>query len=454
MLYLTKASALAAATAAAAEIKSVQDAVSGRGATATLTPAEQTKYENACVALDAARDDATAHDKSAAKDAERKAWLETPTNRLPQAGGSQEAHPAAGDDEEESDADYSYLDTKSLEFKFRFNAKPLPRAFMKSIRGGAMSELETKSLAKWTTRQRAMERKFSSTQDRDGGLATPPEVRSEIIMRIRDAVFVRQYATTITTQRESVMLPTMEVPSQTTTRVGEKTTVTATEMTNMLGRQRMIPSKRLAIVKCPRELLEDEDFPLVDRIIAMYATTTGEEEEQQFLTGNGNGEPLGIYTALVGTSSEIDIAGATTAMVPEDILDAVYTLHAQYRKRASWTLHRKVIAAIRKMRDLSGGAGTGNWMWQPGLQAGQPDRLVGYPLLESEYVTDPYTGADGDPMLLFGDWSTYYICDRTNLEIVRDDSIYRATDEIGYFIRRRYDGMPTLASPWVRVNRK
>lgn len=454
MLYLTKAAALAAATAALATGEEIRTAIGKRPTgEQKFTAEESQKYDKVMADYDAAMADVKLHEK----DLERKKEFEQPKNRLPAGDGATERKMETGNDVTEDvddGSEYSYLDRKSQEFKFRYSKRPLTRAWTKNFRGVQLDEPETKALGEWATRSAAITRKFSSLQDRDGGLATPPEVRTEVIQRIRDLLWIRSRATVITTQRESVMLPTLETGSPTTTRVGEKTTVSVSSITNMLGRQRMVPTKRLAIVKVPRELLEDEDFPLVDQVISMYSRYTGEEEEVQFLTGSGNGEPLGIFTALAGTSSEVDIAGSTTALVPEDIMDAVYRLHAQYRKRASWTLHRLVIAAIRKMRDLSGGAGTGQWMWQPGLQAGEPDRLVGYPLLESEYVPNPYTGADGDPMLLFGDWSTYYICDRTNLEIVRDDSIYRATDEVGYFIRRRYDGMPTLASPWVRVNRK
>lgn len=454
MLYLTKAAALAAATAALATGEEIRTAIGKRPtAEQKFTADESQKYDKVMADYDAAMADVKAHEK----DLERKKEYEQPKNRLPagDAGRKHELDTGTDVTEDVDDgSEYSYLDRNSQEFKFRYSKRPLTRAWTKNFRGVTLDEPETKALGEWQARSAAIQRKFSSTADRDGGLATPPEVRTEVIQRLRDLLWIRSLATVITTQRESVMLPTLETGSPTTTRVGEKTTVSVTNITNMLGRQRMIPSKRLAIVKVPRELLEDEDFPLVDQVISMYSRFTGEEEEVQFLTGSGNGEPLGIFTALAGTSSEVDIAGSTTALVAEDIYDAVYTLHAQYRKRASWTLHRLVIAAIRKMRDASGGAGTGNWLWQPGLQAGEPDRLAGYPLRESEYVPNPYAGADGDPMLLFGDWSTYYICDRTNLEIVRDDSKYRETDEIGYFIRRRYDGMPTLASPWVRVNRK
>ena len=454
MLYLTKKAAEDAKKAAWDTMDTVRKGVLARGATATFEAAESEKFTKAETDFDAADLDIKAHEKHD----ERTRVMALPVNRLPAGEGQGETKgrtTGEGEGDEDSEKDWSYLDTKSVEFKFRFSKKAIERAFVKNIRGSQLDEAETKAYAKFHARQQALQRKFSSTQDRDGGLATPPEVRTEVIMRIRDMTWVRQLATVITTQRESVILPTLEPGTNTTTRVGEKTTVSVTDLTNMLGRQRMIPSKRLAIVKAPRELLEDEDFPLVDRIIAMYATWTAEEEEAQFLTGTGNGEPLGIYTALVGTSSAVDIAGSTPALVAEDLYDAIYTLKAQYRKRASWTLHRKVIKAIRKMRDDSGAsAGTGQFLWQPGLQAGQPDIIAGYAVRESEYVPDPYTGADGDPMLLFGDWSTYYICDRTNLEIVRDDSKYRDTDEVGYFIRRRYDGMPTLASPWVRTNRK
>jgi len=117
-------------------------------------------------------------------------------------------------------------------------------------------------------------------------------------------------------------------------------------------------------------------------------------------------------------------------------------------------LHRKVLAAIRKFRTAAAGAGTGNFIWQPGLAAGQPSTLLEYPILESEFMPDSYTGSSGDPMALFGDFSWYWIIDRTDLMVLRLNELYAANDQIGVLLRRRTDGAPVMAEAFIRLNRK
>ena len=48
-------------------------------------------------------------------------------------------------------------------------------------------------------------------------------------------------------------------------------------------------------------------------------------------------------------------------------------------------------------------------MWQPGLTSGEPDRLLGRPVVISDYVP---TIAAFAKVIAFGDFSYYWIADR------------------------------------------
>jgi len=90
-------------------------------------------------------------------------------------------------------------------------------------------------------------------------------------------------------------------------------------------------------------------------------------------------------------------------------------------------------ATIRKMKDA-----TGQYLWAQGLAAGQPDRLLGYPVEIWEQMQDIATNAFP---VAFGDFRRgYLLADRTQVRITTDANI-TTPGRIKYFVRRREGGM-------------
>ena len=70
-------------------------------------------------------------------------------------------------------------------------------------------------------------------------------------------------------------------------------------------------------------------------------------------------------------------------------------------------------SAIRKFKTADGA-----FLWQPGLVSGQPDTLLGYPLIEAEDMPD--IGADS-LSIAFGNFKAgYLIAERSETQILRD----------------------------------
>ncbi len=69
------------------------------------------------------------------------------------------------------------------------------------------------------------------------------------------------------------------------------------------------------------------------------------------------------------------------------LVDLVYALKSGYRQNASWVMNRKTQGAIRKLKDSDG-----NYLWQPGLAAGQPETILGKPVLEMVDLPDVAAG--------------------------------------------------------------
>jgi HK97 family phage major capsid protein len=85
-------------------------------------------------------------------------------------------------------------------------------------------------------------------------------------------------------------------------------------------------------------------------------------------------------------------------------MDLYHSIVTGYRGRGFWVMNDSTAAYIRKLREGTG-ATAGNFLWQPGLQAGQPDSLLGRPV-----VTDPAMAAMAINAysIAFGDFSAYF----------------------------------------------
>jgi len=102
-----------------------------------------------------------------------------------------------------------------------------------------------------------------------------------------------------------------------------------------------------------------------------------------------------------------------------------------YLNNARWCTRRAVIAKIRKMK-----ATTGNYLWQPGIQAGQPDTLIGFPILMSEDM--PALAASSLSMCLADFKQTYQIVDRLGVRTLRDP--FTAKPYVIFYTTKRTGG--------------
>lgn len=148
----------------------------------------------------------------------------------------------------------------------------------------------------------------------------------------------------------------------------------------------------------------------VGRLLAFGKDTL---ESAAFTTGTaGASAPVGIISALGGTSSEVS-STTNDAFGLVDLYKLDEQLPARYRGRASWLANRAIYNDIRQF-DTSGGAA----LWER-LGADVPGLLLGRPAYESSDM-DGALGTGNDYVLVFGDFQYYVIADRigTTVEFV------------------------------------
>jgi HK97 family phage major capsid protein len=90
------------------------------------------------------------------------------------------------------------------------------------------------------------------------------------------------------------------------------------------------------------------------------------------------------------------------------------------------------LATLRKLKD-----GQGNYLWQPSYQAGQPETILGRPVVEM--VDMPDIASDAYP-IIFGDFSAYRIVDRLEMSILTNPYLLATTGMTRIHATRRVGG--------------
>jgi len=189
-------------------------------------------------------------------------------------------------------------------------------------------------------------------------------------------------------------------------------------------------------------MLDDAAFDLESWLAGEIAMEFARAEGTAFVKGNGINQPKGFLAAPVsalgdtarpfGTLQYIGTNNATGlgADPDEKLIDLIHSLKAGHRQGASWVMNSTTLAEVRKLKTADG-----NFLWQPGLVAGQPDRLLGYPVVEAEDMPD--IGANAFP-IAFGNFRAgYLIAERTATQILRDPYVnkpfvhFYATKRVG-----------------------
>lgn len=272
---------------------------------------------------------------------------------------------------------------------------------------------------------------LSEGTDADGGYLVPEEFERQIVTTLDEANVIRSLAKVITTGSErKIPVAASHSTAQWTLENGAYTE------SNPTFDQKQIDAYKLTdLVRVSTELLQDSAFDLESYIAGEFARAFGIAEEQAFCVGTGSNQPTGIFTANGGTVGVT--AAATTAITADELISLVYALKSPYRRNAKFLMNDATVAAIRKLKDLNGA-----YMWQPSVQAGQPDRLLGYEIYTSPYVP---TIAAGALAIAFGDFQNYWIADRTGRTVQRLNELYATNGQVGYVATERVDGKVILA---------
>jgi len=280
-----------------------------------------------------------------------------------------------------------------------------------------------------------------------GYLLAPQQFVASLIQAIDDLVFMRPLATKITVMDALGLgvasLDADPADADWTTEI--KAVVEDTTMD--FGKRELTPHPLSKLLKVSMKLLRtgqlNTEQLVRERLAYKYAIT----QEKGFLTGSGAAQPLGVFTASadgISTGRDVSTGNSTTAIAFDGLIEAKFSLKGGYWARSQWLFHRDAVRNITKLKD-----GEGQYIWRESVRVGEPDRLLGQPVMMSEYAPNTFT--TGLYVGLLGDFSFYWIADSLSMQIQRLVELYAGNNQIGFIGRQETDGMPVLEEAFARV---
>lgn len=251
--------------------------------------------------------------------------------------------------------------------------------------------------------------------DTQGGYLAPAEMSQEFVRELVLVSPVRAVASVRSTGSPSVIYPKRTGITNAKWK-GEGQAQEASQPG--FGQVEVVVDELTTFVDISNRLLADSAGQAESEVRLALVEDFAQKEGLAFVSGSGVGQPEGILT-------NADIAftpsGAATSINADALITMLYALPATYRNVGAFGMNGTTLGMLRKLKD-----GDGRFLWQPAYAAGQPETLLGRPVVE---IPDMPDIAAGTFPIVFGDWQGYRIVDRLDMSLLVNPYI-RATDGI------------------------
>lgn len=261
--------------------------------------------------------------------------------------------------------------------------------------------------------------------DSDGGYLMPTPTVGRVVQRVFELSPIRAIAGAITISADALE-GIFDNDEASDGWVGETGARTETN-TPVVGKYRVEAMEQYAAPKATQKLLDDAAVDIEAWLVGKVANRFARREAVAFISGTGVGQPRGFTTYTTAATADAtrtwgtlehvksglngDFAASSPADCLFDLIQAFKTAHLQ---NANWVTLRTVIAKIRKLKEAT----TNAYMWQPGLQRGQPPELLGYPVVIAQDM--PALATDSLSLALGDFREGYQIVDRVGIRTLRD----------------------------------
>ncbi len=263
------------------------------------------------------------------------------------------------------------------------------------------------------------------TKSGDAGLV-PEGFYDQIIAKLDENAVVRQFATVVSTAGgEDIKFPQVTALSSASL-VAEGGAIGESDPTSAsvtLG-----AFKYAYLTQVSSELLADEGVDIEGFLANDGGRALGNGAGTDFAVGNGTAKPNGLMNA---SGTGVTCASATV-ITPDEIIDLYHSVTSPYRINGAWIMNDATLKEVRQLKDSNN-----QYLWQPSLQQGNPDSLLGSPV-----ATDPNieTIATAKKVMAFGDMSKYFIREVQGIQVDRSVDFAFANDLVTFRFIYRADG--------------
>ena len=269
--------------------------------------------------------------------------------------------------------------------------------------------------------------------DPTGGYWVEGEVSSVIIKKVFETSPMRPEAFV-----ETISTDALEIPDD----LGEASSGWAGETqsrpetnTPTVGVRRIPVHEQYAMPKATQMLLDDARVNVEAWLGGKVSDKFSREENTAFINGNGVDKPRGILTYPAGTTNPGQIqqinSGSAAALKDDGLRKVFYALKSPYIGNAKWYMGRPTIEAISLLKDTQD-----RYVWQPGLQVGEPQSLLGHPIVRMEDM--PAVTANSLSIVFGNMRQGYTIVDRMGVRVLRDP--YSSKPFVLFYTTKRVGG--------------
>lgn len=180
------------------------------------------------------------------------------------------------------------------------------------------------------------------------------------------------------------------------------------------------------------ELIEDSGVDILSLISTNVGNALGYAVNGALTTGTGTVQPKGVVAAAgSGITGGTGVSGAFTY---DNLVDLIYSTDAAARQLPGFAVMASgnAIAQMRKLQD-----GAGQYVFQPSLADGTPDRVLGFPLIENPAMASVATSAKS---VIAGHMPSYMVRSVGGIRLDRSDDYAFADGLVTFRATFRVDG--------------
>lgn len=283
-------------------------------------------------------------------------------------------------------------------------------------------------------------RDLSKLSNAAGAFTVPTSFYGQLQEHMIEVSGVLQAGPTVlnTTSGESIQIPKTLTHTPSPAIVAEAGAILESDGT--FGQTTLGAFKYGRMVQVSTELISDTGVDLQGYLARSVGRALGNAFGSDLVIGGGTTAPRGVIidagAGVTGPSgTTVTFGNQATVGQGFDLLISLYhSVISPYRNSPScaWVMNDTTASLVRRIKNTAG-----DYAWQPSVQVGAPDQVLGKPVYIDPFVASPAANAES---IAFGDWSTYFVRYAGGIRFERSDDFAFGNDLVSFRALLRGDG--------------